>query len=263
MRGAALLLLALTLAAPAGAQTAPGPAQTQAAAPAPAPPETAATCREPGGDGPSAPSLPNLAAAIRKDNKAVILVVGSSGAASRKGRHGDGYFGLVRRYLERNFKGLELTIAHRGAPGALARDAAETIRVEAALTGANLVLWQVGTADAMARISPQEFRADLETTLDWLKAHGIDVMLVGLHYSDAMRKDTHYQQIREALRAVAQDKGAPRIRRYEAAETLARMRAATDETPAPDCMADWLAQAVAVGLFGRRTPQETGAPPPR
>jgi electron transfer flavoprotein alpha subunit len=169
----------------------------------------------------------------------------------------------VRRYLERNFKGLELTIAHRGAPGALARDAAETIRVEAALTGANLVLWQVGTADGMARIPPAEFKAELESTLDWLKSHGIDAMLVGLHYSDAMRKDEHYQQIREILRVVAQARGAPRIRRYEAAETLARMRGAAEEAPTPDCMADWLAQAVAVGLFGRRTPQEMTPPSSR
>lgn len=247
------------------AQTLPAQAPQAPASPTqnlPPGAEGAPQCRDPAAaEGPSAPSLPNLAAALRADRRAAILAVGGSGL-SRKGRHGDGYFRLVRRYLERNFKDVAVTIAHRGAAGALARDAAETIRVEAALTGASLVLWQVGMGDALARIPPEEFRADLEAAIDWLKERRIDVMLVGLHYSAAMREDAHYQQIRKVLRDVATGRGVPRIRRYEAAETLSRIRAAQDSEAeaaamAEDCLADWLAQAVAVGLYGRR-----GATPP-
>ncbi len=262
MRRALAILAAL-------AALALGPAQGQTAPPPPPPAVTdgAPQCRDPGAaEGPSAPSLPNFAAALRAEKKAAILAVGGSGLA-RKGRHGEGYFGLVRRYLERDFKGVEVTIAHRGAAGALARDAAETIRVEAALTGAKLVLWQVGTGDALARISPEEFRTDLVSAIDWLKEHRIDVMLVGLHYSTAIREDAHYQQIRSILREVAVARGVPRIRRYEAAETLARMRAAQEGESvaelAQDCLADWLAQAVAVGLYGRRGPSPAPAAPAR
>lgn len=259
----ALALIGLGLAGPARAQGA------AVAAPSPPAAETTPQCRDPGAaEGPSAPALPNLAAAIRRDNRADILAIGGSGLA-RKGRHGDGYFGLVRRYLEKNFKGVEVNIAHRGAPGALARDAAETIRVETALTGADLVLWQVGTGDALARIAPEAFRADLVAAIDWLKEHKIDVMLVGLNYAPATTQDAQYQQIRAVLREVANEKGVPRIRRYEAAETITRMRAAqADETgPAEvveECLADWLAQAVAVGLYGRRGQggPPAAAPPP-
>jgi hypothetical protein len=263
MRGApaAIAALAALVFGQALAQTGP----TLAATPQPpAATDAGAQCRDPGAaEGPSAPSLPHFAAALRDEKKAAILAVGGSGL-SRKGRHGEGYFGLVRRHLERDFKGVEVTIAHRGSAGALARDAGETIRVEAALTGAKLVLWQVGTGDALARIAPEEFRADLVSAIDWLKAHRIDVMLVGLHYSAAMREDAHYQQIRAVLREVASEKGVPRIRRYEAAETLARIRAAREGEPlaevAQDCFADWLAQAVAVGLYGRRGQPPPGAP---
>lgn len=254
--GLALTLLATLLAGPARAQT------SALVAPAPLLAETAPQCRDPGAaEGPSAPSLPNLAAAIRRDNRADILAVGGSGLV-RKDRHRDGYFGLVRRYLEKSFKGVSVNIVHRGAPGALARDAAETIRVEAALTGADLVLWQVGTGDALARIAPEEFRADLVAAIDWLKEHKIDVMLVGLNYAPAVTQDSQYQKIRAVLREVANEKGVPRIRRYEAAETITRMRAAQADEIEPagivqDCLADWLAQAVAVGLYGRR-----GQPPP-
>lgn len=260
MRGAAAALAAFAAFALAAAQAQTGPTPA-----APGVADGAAQCRDPGAaEGPSAPSLPNFAAALREERKAAILAIGGSGLA-RKGRHGEGYFGLVRRYLERDFKGVEVTIAHRGAAGALARDAAETIRVEAALTGAKLVLWQVGTGDALARIPPEEFRADLVSAIDWLKEHRIDVMLVGLHYSAAIREDAHYQQIRAVLREVAVAKGVPRIRRYEAAETLARIRAAQEGESlaemAQDCLADWLAQAVAVGLYGRRGQPPPGAPP--
>ena len=131
-------------------------------------------------------------------------------------------------------------------------------KVEAALTGARLVLWQVGAADALARIPPPEFRATLTEAVAWLRAHDIDLVLIGMRYAPEAVKDEHYQAIRQAVREVAIAESVPRVRRYEASEAIARMRAGAHAEPeaaadaAQDCMADWLAQAVAVGLFGRR-----------
>ena len=244
-----VIAAALWLAA-AGAQ-----AQTSAPA-APAPPEATSACRDAGPDG-AQPVLKNFAAALR-DNRAVILAVGGSGVAKRGRVGSDGYYALVRRYLERSFKGLDLKIEHRGAGGEVARDAFERIKVEAALTGARLVLWQVGAADALARIPPQEFRATLTEAVAWLRAHDIDLVLIGMRYAPEAAKDEQYQAIRQAVREVAIAESVPRVRRYEASEAVARMRAGAHADPAvaadaaQDCMADWLAQAVAVGLFGRR-----------
>jgi hypothetical protein len=231
-------------------------AQTPApASPAP-PPEATTACRDAGPDG-AQPVLKNVAAALR-GNRAVILAGGGSGVAKRGRAGADGYYGLVRRYLERSYKDLDLRIEHRGAGGEVARDAFERIKVEAALTGARLVLWQVGAADALARIPPPEFRATLTEAVAWLRAHDIDLVLIGMRYAPEAVKDEHYQAIRRALREVAIAESVPRVRRYEASEAIARMRAGAHAEPeaaadaAQDCMADWLAQAVAVGLFGRR-----------
>lgn len=259
MIGAARVLAAAWLLAWAGgawAQSVPAaPEATSASAPASAPPELPAGCRAPGANV-AEPALPNFDAALRAGGKPVILAVGGF-AAPRGAGGGSGYVGLAERYLETAVKGVDVVVIHRGAPGALAREGADTIKVESVLDGASLVLWQVGMGDALARMPVEEFRATLADTIDWLKAHKIDVMLVGLHYARAMTRDAHYQAIRRAVVEVAEQKGVARIRRYEVEETLARMRKARDAPTPPgeadrDCMAEWIAQAVAVGLYGRK-----------
>ena len=71
-------------------------------------------------------------------------------SASLRGPVSGGYFAVVERYLEAAFKGLDVQVVHRGVSGELAADAAERIKTEVALTNADLVLWQLGTADALA-----------------------------------------------------------------------------------------------------------------
>lgn len=216
------------------------------------------SCETPGAAVVATSPLPNIAAALKERKKINILTIGST-AASLRGPVSGGHYAIVERFLETTFKGLDVTIVHRGVSGELASDAAERIKTEVALADADLVLWQLGTADALAQVPTEDFRDTVSQTVSWLRDHKIDVILVGLRYTRSMTRDPHYQAIRDAIRQVAQSQNVLRIGRYEAEETLERIKLAQG-IPASDvdaaasdyaCLAEYLARAIAAGLFLR------------
>lgn len=217
--------------------------------------------------GETPPALPHLTAALAERRRIVVLGIGNSMVGGGDVRRGD-YYGLVEKVLEKTFKGLDVVMVQRGVSGELARDAADRIRLEVARNDPDVVFWQVGTADALAGIEPAEVVATVRDTARWLAEHGVDVVLIGLHYSPALRGDPQYVAMRDALDAVARTDGLLRIRRWEVGETLDRLRrdrftpddavAATAEADA--CMAQHLARSLAIALFAKRRPQERRSP---
>lgn len=211
--------------------------------------------------------MPNVMRAWRERRKIKILAIGAAPIVRRDASAG-GYYDLVEQLLEQTFKGLEVDIVHRGVSGELARDAGARIKMEVALVKPDLVLWQVGTADALARLSIDDFERSLGKTLVWLKAHDVDVALIGLHYIKALTKDTHYQAVRRSIKKVATDLGVMRVGRYEAMETISRLRG-EQGTPASrtrmteasyECSAEYLARAIAIGLFHKDRPKPAEKP---
>src|SRR5690606_22493197 len=212
--------------------------------------------------------LPNVLKALRERQKIKILAIGASPVVRRDAAAGD-YYDLVEQLLEQTFKGLQVEVVHRGVSGELARDAGARIKMEVALVEPDLVLWQLGTADALARLSIDDFEESVRKTLVWLREHNVDVALIGLHYVKSLTKDAHYQAIRRALKKVATEEGVMRVGRYEAMETLARLRG-EQGTPADrsgmteaayECSAEYLARAIAIGLFHKGKPPAPPAKP--
>jgi acyl-CoA thioesterase I len=222
-------------------------------------------CEVPGASEIAASPLPNIAAALKERKKITILAIGATPAAVRGP---GGQFAVVERFLEATFKGLDVEVVNRGVSGELAADAAERIKTEVSLANPDLVLWQLGTADALAQVPVADFYATVSDTIAWLKEHKIDVILVGLRYARSMTKDLHYQAVRTAIKEIANTQKVLRVGRYEAEETLERIRreqgtpvseaAATEASYV--CMAEYLARAIAAGLFVRASPPPKAAP---
>ena len=210
--------------------------------------------------------LPNITQALKDRRKIKILTIGASAAASRDPEKG--YYGLIESYLEKAVKGLDVEIIDRGVSGELARDAVERIKTEVALNDIDLVLWQVGTFDAMAQVPAEEFEETLTGTAEWLKSHHVDLVLVGLHYLRGYRSDKNYQVIREIIRRVALKENVLRIGRYEAGEILDKARTADQAPPSEfllteegySCMAELAARALTTGLLAK--PGQQAAPSP-
>ena len=247
--------------APAAPPAAP-PAATEEPKPENALPPISRDCQVGTAQVVSQTPLPNVERALRERQRIIILVIGGSPVARRDSAAGK-YYELVEKFLEDTFKGLDVSIVHRGVSGELVRDAAERIKMEVALSTPDLVLWQVGTADALARMSTDGFEETLTEALVWLRGHGVDVALIGLHYIKALTKDEHYQAIRASLKRVSTALGIMRIGRYEAAEIITRLSSERGKPltgtrlteAAYECSAEYLSRAIASGLFLKKPPK--------
>jgi lysophospholipase L1-like esterase len=235
------------------------PALAAGEAPPPAPPMAPlpAECRAADAEITTTAPLPAIVKALSERKKVIALAIGGT-AVGAGGRSGD-YYALVESFLEATFKGLDVVIVQRGVSGELARDAAERIKLETARNQPDVVFWQVGTADALAGVDPEEFAATLRDTIHWLREHDVDTILIGLHYSRALARDPHYQAVRAAVVSVAKSENVLRVSRYEVMETLSKLqqKRTLPETETEltatgyNCMAEYLARALATGIFGR------------
>jgi lysophospholipase L1-like esterase len=216
--------------------------------------------------------LPNVTAALQQRKNLRILAIGATG------RRQGGYTAQIEALLKRALKGINIVVINRGVSGELAADAALRIRNQVALTNPDLVLWQVGTNDALTFVPLEEFAQTVQSTVKWLKEHNVDVVLAGLQYVARVSQDDHYYRVREILREIAVKENVIIIRRYEATQFIAAMQE-NDGGYVPDeferteagynCLAQYLAAAITLGTFGKgiskrplRSSPDQGKSPP-
>ena len=72
---------------------------------------------------------------------------------------------LLERILERTIKGLDVEIVYRGFSGEWAEAAGERLKIEVALNQPDIVLWQVGTNDALADVPVESFEQSVRSTV--------------------------------------------------------------------------------------------------
>ena len=226
----------------------------------PAPPPLSNDCQTPGVTISGAVPLANVQRALRETKVVKILAIGASASAMMR-RPGENYFKVIEGVLERTIPGVDVQIIDRGVSGELARDAAERIKSEVALNRPDLVLWQVGSSDAVAGVPVDQFEAELDDTVAWLRGHGIDVALVGLQYIRGLAKDVRYQAIRNAVNRVADRNQILRISRYEATQVIEQAKAQrSGEAPnefaiseqGHTCLSEYVVRAISSGIFLRQ-----------
>jgi len=238
--------------APARAQNAPAPGQ----------PPLSKSC-QPGASALTAETpLPRVAEALAKRKSLRILAMGA--APGRITARGGGYTELIESILENAIKGVDVVMINRGVSGELAANAATRMKNEVALEEPDLVLWQVGTNDALAYVGSAEFAATVKDQIAWLKAHKVDVVLVGLQFAPQMLRDAHYARIRDRLRAVAAQENVIVVRFFEAMQTIEQAQREGAVPVAEDfdrseagynCLAQYVARAIALGVFAKAMPK--------
>lgn len=207
--------------------------------------------------------LPNVAAALQKRKVIRILAIGAAAMTGRRGA----YIEHIETILEQAVKGLDVVVVNRGVSGELAADAARRIKTEVALTEPDLVLWQVGTNDALSYVPIDELRDTIVETIRWLKDHKVDVVLVGLQFVHRRAQDDNYRTVRELIRSIGQQENVVVVRRSEAMRLITQAAgsggglfpeefARTEAGYA--CLAEYVARAIALGAFGRGLRDQPG-----
>jgi acyl-CoA thioesterase-1 len=228
----------------------------------PVAPPMSPPCDVPAMDIAAPATLPNVTAALQKGEKVRILAIGSSSTLGYGASSKDmSYPSQLESILEHALKGVDVVILNRGVSGEMAEDTAERIKSEVALKNPDLVLWQLGTNDALARIPPRDFEDTVRSTIRWLKENRIDVVLVGVQYTVRLARDANYVAIRDSLQKIAAEENILYVRRYDAMRFIAQTRAnlqlmAGDNFHLNDlgyqCMAEHVAHALIVSLFVKR-----------
>jgi acyl-CoA thioesterase I len=203
--------------------------------------------------------LPALRRAVRASRKVKVLAIGSSstvgvGASSQAAT----YVAKLETSLEGTLKGFDFEVIGRGQSGEVAQGAADRMKREVEEAKPDVVVWQVGTNDALRQVSLDRFKQCLKTTLVWLKEQRIDVVLVDPQYGDALAKDEYYERVVGAIADVARERGVLLVDRFEAMRELARQNGdrfylAADNLHLNDtghrCTAEQLARSMVAGLL--------------
>ena len=222
-------------------------------------------CRVPGSKLYTLAPLRAVKSALRNDRAVRVLVIGASGGGSAFSPV-TSYPVRLRSELEKQFKDVEVEVIHRALSGEIGAGAAGLVRAATAEIGPDLVFWQVGTNDALARVDLDEFADALDETVSWLKSHEIDVVLVDPQYTTTLGTDEHYASIVRVVGAAAGRNKVPLVLRYEAMKYLAGKGGNRSvggfalNNLGKRCIAEHVARAIAVAVVSDDPPVPAGTP---
>ncbi len=204
-------------------------------------------------------ALRQMRRALKEQRIVKVLAVGSSstsgvGASSPYAT----YPVRLEADLEGMFKGIDVDVVARGVPGEVGLSACSRMKREVADVRPDLVVWQVGTNDAMARSDVDEFKLNLSRTLQWLAKNHIDVVLIDPQYVERLASDAHYVKMIKAIEDVARQERVMLVHRFSAMADLAHQKGeqvilANDRFHLNDlgyrCMAEYAAGAIVAGII--------------
>ncbi len=215
--------------------------------------------------------LRGLRRALRAKREPKVLAVGSSSTVGVGASNPSAaYIAKLETNLEGAFKGLDFEVVGRGMSGEVAEGQSSRMKREIEEHKPDLVVWQVGTNDAIRHVSVEDFKSCLRRTLVWFSEQRIDVVLIDPQYGEKLNADAHYAAIVSALAEVAKDMRVLLVDQFEAMRELAKVRGdgfylTSDDLHLNDighrCMAEQLARAIVSGVLLAETESVQAAHP--
>ncbi len=203
--------------------------------------------------------LRGLRKALREKREPRVLAMGSSSTVGvGASAPAQAYIAQLEANLERTFKGLDFDVVGQGMSGEVAEGASARMKDTVLRVKPDLVLWQVGTNDAIRHVDLDTFKACLRRTLTWLKDNRYDVVLVDPQFSEELNKDAYYAETVAAVAEIAREAGVLLVDRFDAMRELSKSRGdrfylTPDNLHLNDaghrCMAEQLARAIVAGVL--------------
>ena len=211
--------------------------------------------------------LDRLIARIHSARQPVrILAIGSS-STSGVGASGPAttYPAQLEDELEARIPEANFDVENAGIAGEVIVRTAERLEMEVAADPPDLVIWQVGTNDALAGVGQEAFARVVESGLAFLEARKIDVILMDQQMFPKIEGNSAYAAFVDRVHRLALTAGVPVVQRFAAmARWAARPKADqvdmlwTDRFHMNDQGYACVAELVAEGIARRADPP---APP--
>lgn len=208
----ALVLVLGLLAAPALAQPAAAPAT-------PPPPVTTdnvpAACTVPDELRELRDALPRMTRLVQARQPVRVLAIGSSSTA------GIGASVPARAYpprletaLERLLPGAEVSVRNEGIGGEVASATLARLKRVVVDWSPDVVLWQLGTNDALQGITAEAFAQILRDGSDFVLQRNLDLVLINPQYFPTIPKQELYMSFVQSIGQVAAERHIPMMQRY-------------------------------------------------
>jgi lysophospholipase L1-like esterase len=166
--------------------------------------------------------LPKFSQALLSGRPVRIVAIGSSSTqgvgASSPNRT---YPAQLRALLELALPAKNFQVVNLGIGGEVAATTVARLRLEIPAENPDLVLWQVGTNDALRGVPLADYERTLRTALAFLKQRGDDVLLVGMQWTRKFAANANYLAVRDITARVAAEQGVTLVSRFDAMRRLA------------------------------------------
>jgi acyl-CoA thioesterase-1 len=204
--------------------------------------------------------LPHLAERLRAEQPVRIIAIGGASTTGLAAGSSDlAYPHRLQEILARGYPSSSITVVNRGVPRQTARQMLERFPTDVIPEDPVLVIWETGTTDAVRGVGVDDFAATLQTGIDELKAHGIDIMLVDLQFSHSTTTVMDFEQYLNALHRVGDVNDVNVFPRFEMMrywseqnvfnfDGVAKDERASLAAKVYECIAGKLAEAIRVAL---------------
>jgi len=149
----------------------------------------------------------------------------------------------LARALRQRLPGVAFEVLDGWHGERIAEEDFDRLRGEVAETRPDLILWQVGTPDALASSDPEEFGGVLARAAQWAKDEGIDFVFIDPPYLPHVPHEPLYGKMVLAISTVSDEGRINLFRRYAAMQYLDRA-AIRPGAPHRHCISELLAEAI-------------------
>ncbi|HMD66670.1 MAG TPA: GDSL-type esterase/lipase family protein [Stellaceae bacterium] len=147
--------------------------------------------------------LPHLAERLRAGQPVRIVAIGGASTTGLAAGSSDlAYPRRLQEILAQWYPSSSITVVNRGVPRQTAQQMLERFPTDVIPEDPVMVIWETGTTDAVRGVGVDDFAATVQTGIDELKAHGIDIMLIDMQFSHSTATVIDFERYLSALHRV-------------------------------------------------------------
>src|SRR6185369_4567814 len=110
----------------------------------------------------------------------------------------------LQEELMRRYPGTPIVVANKGVPRQTAQEMVERFERDVLAADPALVIWETGTTEAVRGLDVDGFAATLETGVNALRAHHVEVILIDMQYSRRTASVIGFDRYLEAMHRFAE-----------------------------------------------------------
>lgn len=160
-------------------------------------------------------ALPRMTTLLRAHEPVRILAIGSSSTAGvGASAPARAYPPRLRDALLRLLPGNDITVRNDGIGGEVASTTLVRMRKSVEDWKPDVVLWQLGTNDAVQHITPEAFAQTLREGAEFVLGRGLDLLLIDPQSFPGVQNEELYRSFVQVIEQVAAAQKLPLMRRY-------------------------------------------------